>query len=338
MSIPKEMVIERQACLKDAFAKDPEIPTMTLAKQLVKSHGGLFPDVESTRSCIRYYRGETGARDRGAKIYSSDKRKIGTPIGNIVPKSDKHPIPTDPVKVKLHGHGTVLSDLHIPYHDENAVRVALEHSEKNNAMDFLFINGDFLDFYQASRWERNPRARDLDGELEMGREFLAELAGRYKQVIYKLANHEGRFDKYIYANAPVLAGIKRLTLASLLDVEELGIQLIGAQQVAHVGKHLTILHGHEFSGAANSPVNPARGAFMKAKDNVMVGHHHKPSEHVETNIRGKVVSAFSLGCLCKLNPPYAPVNGYVHGFANMHVDGNDFEVANYRLTDKYKVR
>jgi len=334
----KSLITARKVCIDKALSEDPKVPTMTLAKKLVKSDGELFQSVEVARSCVRRVRGENGTENRKHHKNVGGKRRVNTPIGNIVPPSDSQPQITTPVNLKLKGHGTIISDLHMPYHSEEAVEAALEHSYKNNKMDWILINGDLIDFYQASRWNRNPKARDVEGEIGIAREFLVGLTKHYKRVILKVANHEARLDNYVYANAPVLAGLRCLTLPELLGTEEHGIQFVGAQQIMHVGKHLTILHGHELASSANNPVNPARGVFMRAKDNAIISHHHKPSEHVENTIRGKVISTFSLGCLCDLRPPYAPVNGYVHGFANMYVEGNDFEVDNYRITDKFKVR
>lgn len=329
-----KMTAERKACIEGALAKDPEIQTMTLAKRLFNSGNKLFPSVEATRSCIRTIRGENGNKNRNGKKFKANKKRS---ISDIVPPSDTQPEQTKPVNLKLDGNGTILSDIHFPYHSEIAVEVALEHSYKVGAMDWLVLDGDIMDFYGLSRWNKNPTARRMDEELAMAREFISELSKYYKKIVFKAGNHERRFEIYLHVNAPEFAGLKCLTLASLMEAEKNNIQMVGAQQIMHVGDYLTIAHGHELAGG-NSPVNPARGAFMKAKDNIIVGHHHKPSEHVETNIRDKVISTFSLGCLCDLKPPYAPVNGYVHGFANMRVEGNDFEVDNHRITDNYKVR
>ena len=322
----------RLECFMQAVSKDPTIPTRTLARSLATNHPDLFPNIESARLAVRGYRGAKGDRDRHLQILDNTKRKIN------VPDSDTAPERTEPVKVTLKGHGTILSDFHIPYHHKPAIEVALEHAEKINAMEWLFINGDLIDFYQASKWSRNPNARRVKDELTMTHEFLKELSRYYPRIVYKFGNHERRFTSYLYANAPEIADMPCLSLEQLFKLDEGKIEFIGAQQIIYAGDYLTILHGHEFASSAFSPVNPARGAFLRAKNNCLVGHHHKPSEHVETDIHRTVISTFSLGCLSDLSPPYAPVNSYVHGFATMHMDGNDFEINNYRITNNYKVR
>ena len=330
---PKNLlIIQRLEYISQALSRDPGIPTLTLAKRLFEKHGELFQSVEAARSAIRYHRGENGKEQRHLRKFDNEKRKIN------IPNSDVAPERTEAITLSLKGYGTIISDVHIPYHSKEAIAVALEHADKNDAMDWLFINGDFIDFYGVSKFSRNPKARRVKDELIMARDFLIELAKYYPRIIFKLGNHERRFISYLYTTAPEIADLPCLSLEELFALDEGKIEFIGAQQIAHCGDYLTIMHGHEFPQGIASPVNPARGAFLKAKNNCIVGHQHKVSEHVETDIRRTVISTFSLGCLCDLSPPYAPVNSYVHGFATMHMDGNDFEVNNYRITNNYKVR
>jgi hypothetical protein len=100
---------------------------------------------------------------------------------------------------------------------------------------------------------------------------------------------------------------------------------------------LPILHGHEWFGGFAPPVNPARGLFLKAKESCIIGHHHRSSEHSEKNLSGQVTTTWSTGCLCGLQPEYAPYNNYNHGFAHVIVssDGN-YQVKNIRIID-YKI-
>ena len=84
---------------------------------------------------------------------------------------------------------------------------------------------------------------------------------------------------------------------------------------------------------AFSPVSPARGVYVKAKQSIIIGHTHKISEHTETNLGGEITTTWSTGCLCELNPDYVPfANNYAHGFAYVEVDKNgNFRVENKRI-------
>lgn len=339
MGTPKKMTEDRKLVVAAELKKDPEVPTLTLAKKLAKKHGDLFYSIEVARSFVRNIRGENGAGSRKAKGITTPakKRRVSTPIGNIVPKADKAPEKVTPIDLKLKGHGAIMNDIHFPYHDEVALGAALEHSYKTGATDYLLLNGDIMDFYQASSFSKNPNTRDLDGELEMVCQFLKDASKLYKRVIFKLGNHERRFQSYLFANAPEIANLKCLTFAKLFQAHELGVEIVQPQQIMHVGTHLTILHGHEFGRSFFNPVNAARGAYMRAKNNAIVAHLHQTSDHTASDIRGNIVSCWSAGALCDLSPPYAPINNWNHGYIRIHVDKNDFEVNNHRII-KGKVR
>ena len=72
---------------------------------------------------------------------------------------------------------------------------------------------------------------------------------------------------------------------------------------------------------------------VKAKENIIVGHLHRSSFHVETDINGQTTGSWSLGCLCQKLPDYQPlVSNSQHGFAHVIVDKNgDFTVKNYMI-------
>ena len=88
----KELKALRKQAIELALSKDSEIPTLTLAKRLAKD-SPYFSSVEIARSSIRCYRGEQGTKNRKQKGIEKPmtKRKVNTPIGNIVPPSDDAP-------------------------------------------------------------------------------------------------------------------------------------------------------------------------------------------------------------------------------------------------------
>jgi hypothetical protein len=47
---------------------------------------------------------------------------------------------------------------------------------------------------------------------------------------------------------------------------------------------------------------------------------------------GKLITTWSTGCLCNLNPDYMVLNKWNHGFAFVEVGSNgDFTVKNHRI-------
>jgi hypothetical protein len=191
--------------------------------------------------------------------------------------------------------------------------------------------------------------------------FLDDLKTMFPNVelVYKLGNHDERYEKFIYAKSPEFAGMHVMSWKHLLNLRfencvrcegtgilkgidcpncekgkvannvSRGIHLVKGKRVIKAGK-LNIIHGHEFNGVS-SPVNPARGYALKAKTSVMAGHLHQTSEHIESDMNGKVSGAWSTGALCDLHPDYAPLNKWNHGFAWVEVDGDDFEVHNHKI-------
>ena len=225
-----------------------------------------------------------------------------------------------------------LSDIHIPYHNIQALTMALRYGVEQK-VNTIYLNGDIVDFYAISRFEKDPRKRDLAKEVLYTRDFLRTLRGIFPNasIYYKCGNHDVRFEQYIMKNAPDLLGLNEFNLETLLHLDKYNIHFIPSLQITHIGK-LTALHGHELMTSVFSPVNIARGLFLRAKDSAICGHHHQASEHSEPNINGKVVTCWSVACLCELHPDYMPLNKHHHGFAHILVDKHgDFEVYNKRI-------
>jgi len=315
----------------------PKATTMALSRMLFENYPLDFNSVEHARSFIRNYRGELNDRKALEVFGGRTKEQKKLAIKRIIelPESDYQKI--EPFIIpKGQNNILVLSDIHLPYQDNTALNLALNYGLENN-VNAIYLNGDTLDMYQASRFIKDRRLRDLAGELEMCREFLKSLQDNFKCPIYfKIGNHEARWEHYLMLKAPELLGVDDFKLEQLLRFREFGVTLVKDKQIAKAGK-LPILHGHEWFGGFAPPVNPARGLFLKAKESCIIGHHHKTSEHTEKTLGGEVITTWSTGCLCGLEPEYAPYNGYNHGFAHVIVDkSGNYAVKNIRIIN-YKI-
>jgi predicted phosphodiesterase len=227
----------------------------------------------------------------------------------------------------------VLSDVHVPYHDEVALNAALAHGDEFNP-DAVLLNGDIADFYRVSRYQKDPDRRSFQQELDAVRQFLAHLRARFprSRIVYKLGNHEERWWSYLWQRAPELMGVDFASFGVMVQAEQHRIELVSEQRPVQLG-HLTVLHGHELPKGLTNPVNPARGAFLRALDIVLMGHQHRTSEHTETTMTGRTITCWSTGCLCSLTPEYMRINRHNHGFATvtMAENGMDFSVQNHRI-------
>jgi hypothetical protein len=135
--------------------------------------------------------------------------------------------------------------------------------------------------------------------------------------------------------AAELEGVEEFSLENIIKARAEGIEVIGDKRIIKLGD-LNVVHGHEFGGSIFSPVNIARGLFLRGKVSALQGHNHQTSEHTETNMNRDITTTWSTGCLCELHPAYLPINKWNHGFTIVDIDGNDFHVRNKRI-DKGKV-
>lgn len=318
----------KKEIIADIIREFPDEQNRTIARIAHKKYPTVFPTVDSARDVVRTARGARGERVRRQSL--PDLKK---PIGwqqNVMPKAVKDDHPDMVIKG---AHRTlILSDIHIPYHDEVALQAAVEYGKKQKP-DIVILNGDIGDFYAVSRHDKDPR-RCLAEELEAVRQFLFWLRKQFPKarIIFKTGNHEQRLERFLMKNAPVLLGTSDFEIPTLLRFSELGIEAVGSLNMIRLGK-LCIYHGHELPQGMSSPVNPARGMWMRVQETLLCGHWHRVSEHVEKlGISGKTVSCWSTGCLCDMRPSYCIINRWSHGFAFVTTDSKgEFEVQNKRI-------
>jgi predicted phosphodiesterase len=230
----------------------------------------------------------------------------------------------------------VISDAHWPFHDlrreadgtySGAYLTAIEWL-RNCGVDTLLLNGDMMDCYNLSSHEKVENNRSWKWELDAARtmvKHLRQFFGDKVRIVYREGNHEERLKRYLAQKAKELEGT--IILEEMLGLHEQGIEWVDERAKVKAGK-LWIDHGHEWFGGGG--VNPARNYRMKAVDNVMVGHVHKTSTDLfRRPLDGTFIAGWSVGCLCDLNPRYAPRNNWNHGVALVELeDGGNFTVHN----------
>jgi len=319
----------KQEIASEVIDRFPDTPNRAIARVLRAEYPNAFPSLETARTVVRTVRGASGVLNRNKNFSHSRAKPLGWQKAIIPPSSSRRRFPvvlSGPVKLG------VFSDLHIPYHDVEAVTVAMRHL-KAEGCDTLLINGDLGDFYACSRHEKDPRRR-LSEELDTIRQFLFWLRSEFptERILYKIGNHETNLERYLMREAPVLLGVPDFTIRDVLKLDSFGIECVGSLQLIQAGK-LSIYHGHELPQGMTSPVNPARGLWMRVQETILCGHWHRTSEHTETTgISRKVSSCWSVGCLCDLSPDYAIVNRWNHGFAIVDIDKSGaFEVHNHKI-------
>lgn len=309
-----------QAC-KD----NPDLPNRTMARQLFRDQPKLFASLNSARDMVRDIRGNRGPKNR----HNADVPRPNGKAGEI-PKGRKQS--RQPVRVPS-GKVLVMSDLHCPYHNERAIKRAVEYGLEAGC-DTLFLNGDVIDFYSISRWETDPRERNLPREIETTKKLLGWMGAEFRHKFYKAGNHDERYDKYISSRAEALVGVEGFSLQEVLQLKYYGYQFVHGRQLAYFGK-LPIIHGHE--GKIGSPVNPARGLWLKLNEPAMCSHLHTSSSHSQNAAISKhSKSTWSLGCMCELSPDYAMLAMWNIGFAIVTHTSRKYQVENYKMDPKAK--
>ncbi|OQA46071.1 MAG: Calcineurin-like phosphoesterase superfamily domain protein [Bacteroidetes bacterium ADurb.Bin302] len=225
----------------------------------------------------------------------------------------------------------IISDIHLPYQDNRAIEIAL-NDLKDNDIDTLIINGDMMDLYSLSKFNRDGRMRDLNYEIKIGNQFLDYLQYKFKRIIYRMGNHEMRLSDFIWRNAVEFTNIEQLSLYQLLHLKERGIDCINEMDKIKIdGVSLMILHGHEIR--AGGAIYPARNKLLRAFYNVIFGHHHITDVSRVKNLEDQDITAWSIGCLCGLSPRYSIVNNWNHGFGIIDIKNDNFVVKNKRIKD-----
>lgn len=300
-----------------------DMPTLKLARIMYKDNPLSFSNVDSARSFLRAIEGKMG---KGTiKVTHPIEERPRNPYN--LPPSDE--IVYEPF-ILNHKRVLVLSDIHIPYHSISAITAAFDWAKKEKP-DAILLNGDTLDFFGLSRFAKEPNKRSFAGELKMFKDFFCILKQTFNCKIYfKIGNHEERYNHFLWMKAGELEGVDEFKLEEIIKTRAEGIDVIGDKRIIKAGD-LNIIHGHEFGGSVFSPVNIARGLFLRAKVSAMQGHNHQTSEHTESNMNGNIITTWSLGCLCELNPAYLPLNKWNHGFAMVDIDGEKFDVRNKRI-------
>jgi hypothetical protein len=333
--------------------KFPNLSKKKLGELLYKENPLLFADAEDGRKNIRNV---TGANGKHITKYCKQSDKYH----GVLPQGEKNDFSPFILTGKRIG---ILSDIHIPYHDLDALNVALNEFKKVE-VDTIVLNGDIIDCYNLSNFEKDPNKRNHNHEVKLLTIFLDDLKNMFPNVelVYRSGNHENRYERFLNQKSPEFLGMHVMSWKHLLNLRfedcktcdgtgihknvecpncekgvianqvSRGVHFVNGKRIIKAGK-LNILHYHELYGGV-SGVNPARSAFLKTNANVIGGHIHRSSEFIQSNLNGEITGAWTTGCLCELHPEYAPINFWNSGFAWIDVaPSGGFEVHNHKIID-----
>lgn len=303
----------------------PTQSSLSLARMLMADHGLVFTSIEHARGAIRTLRGSNGESCRKAV---KDRRFYGT--GMMLPRGEE-PEYLPFTLPKKNNRILFMADIHLPFHDLGSIEISLNDA-KDKACNTVILGGDVTDFYNLSVFDKTPNKSTFQKEREMFWQLIDDINFILPDAdIYWIeGNHEYRFTRYLLGKAAELFGVDDFKIPEIFRLNEIKVHYIDRKQYIKADG-LNIMHGHEFGNSVTSPVNPARGFYLKAKDSAVFGHLHQSSEHTETDLRGNVKSCYSVGCLCYLHPEYRPLNKWNSGFALIEIHDNGFMVKNKKI-------
>lgn len=311
-----------------------EMPTRRLAAIMHQQNLTIFSSSEEARTVLRYIEGKTGMADRKHIANTRYAMKDNRPSNPYqLPKSysterKTHQLPKSCSEILL------MSDIHLPYHCTKSLTAVFDYGlDASNKINAIILNGDVMDFHRISKHETDLRKRSVPQEFDAANKFLATLRDKFPDIpIYWIkGNHDIRWEKYLQLYAPQIWDDNYFSLEERLGLKSKGITLIQDRVLVMAG-NLLITHGHHLIGGG---LNPAKRAFMKAGQSVIMSHLHRRDYYKKRNaVKTKTDEAWVTGCLCELSPDYHIISDSDNGFAHISVSNNGaYTVRNYEINN-----
>lgn len=164
-----------------------EIATKTLARIMYDENNLVFKDIEDARHALRKIEGKSGKGDGTIISHRMEEKRPYNPYN--LPESyavarEAYRLPKDCKKVLY------LPDQHIPYHDIRANTIAIDRGVKDG-VDTVIMTGDVLDLHKSSKYQADPRKRDIYQEFEAAKDYLESLRNTFpdSKIYWIKGNH-----------------------------------------------------------------------------------------------------------------------------------------------------
>jgi hypothetical protein len=265
---------------------------------------------------------ETGKRWRNMPAESEPWRPSPDAPNQQIMKRIK---PNVPLRLKIEDKPqtiAVFNDTHNPFQDVKTLALA-EDFIKDLQPDYLIYNGDINDFYQISKFDKNPaRYSELQKDIDNTRDMLKRHRQLCPNAIIKLldGNHENRLERFLWTNAPALSSLRCLEVEKLLELQNFEIERIPYECGIMVNDIFLIIHGNLVSTHSSYT---AKRMFEKHGGCGLCAHSHRLGEYLKRNRFG-TWGWWEGGCLCDLNPDYVTNPDWHQGFTLVHFKGKRF--------------
>src|SRR5574343_1995749 len=88
----------------------------------------------------------------------------------------------------------VISDLHIPFENKDALSFCLDVYHKYKCDDVVSI-GDLFDVYSLSRYTKSPSGFNVTDEFKTAKEKIKQWVKYFPKITCLVGNHEARINK-----------------------------------------------------------------------------------------------------------------------------------------------
>lgn len=221
----------------------------------------------------------------------------------------------------------VISDIHIPFHSKKAIKAMLQFI-KLHKVQTVILNGDILDMYDVSRFDKSPdRINSLQKELNKAKALFKELREILPEaeIVFIKGNHEYRLERYLMKH-PELFSLEALKLPNLLQLKDYNIK--------YCDKHyklgpLKITHG---SVVRKFSCYTAKAELERNDCSGISSHTHRLGIYYSRTPSRSLAWAES-GCLCDLDPEYVDSPNWMNGFIYGYVDKESFNITTIPIID-----
>lgn len=227
----------------------------------------------------------------------------------------------------------VISDTQIPFQDQYAVDNLLDFIDAWEPTGTIHI-GDLMEFPTPSSWSKGTGAEFAGSVIEdakLGRAFIKDLRSATSAWIKVISgNHDARPGLYLKKYAPALADVD-VSLASLLDFDEFGIELV--EGWLEIAPNWYATHGHLGYTLSQIAGRTALLGAIQDRTNLVIGHTHRLGMGGQTFGRQggyETYVGMEVGHLCsQQSMGYLKKSGgkanWQKGFGILYVDGTSVQ-------------
>lgn len=204
----------------------------------------------------------------------------------------------------------VCGDSHIPFHDKKLFKLFYEFLADFKP-DRLIIGGDFVDFWEVSKFSRVPRwGKALREEIEDSRAILQEIRQHVPntKIEYIEGNHEFRLRSYLMRQAPELYSLEGMSLPEQLHLPQMDIPFYAVKPGAShfIDNYIKVgqLYVGHFNTVSQHAGYTAKNIVDKKGISILQGHTHRYGVNCRRLADGKQLIGIENFCMCSLTPDY----------------------------------